>query len=58
MQHQTKLAHEINIDQMQQIEELKGHNSLMSERIVELSTLEPIVAQTGKRTLKLDDGYV
>jgi len=46
MQHQTKLAHEINIDQMQQIEELKGHNSLMSERIVELSTLEPIVAQT------------
>lgn len=47
MQQQTKLAQEINLDQMRQIEELKEQNSLMSEKIVELSTLEPVQVQPG-----------
>ena len=51
MQQQTKLAQEINLDQMRQIEELKEQNSLMSEKIVELSTLEPVMVQPGMHCL-------
>ena len=49
MQQQTKLAHEINMEQLRQIEELKEHNNLMSEKIVELRTLEPAVVHQGKQ---------